>query len=264
MKSNGGYRNCPLCSQAAGAYWPLIGIFRCPDCELLFRDIPSDKKLLDSLYSHSWESPLNHVNETGSTSLILARQYVTSLCKSLSIKNFDGLKILDYGAGFGLMAKALSEFGAEVVAVEPFGYRYIANLGIQVYRALDDIPQEKEVFDGVVSLEVVEHLQEPLENLKTINSLLKPGGWLYISTPNSQSLNARLRRDHWREALKVSHIALYNQKSLSKLLLLAGFKVKRLRWWIKYQDSIVIRIKDYLLQRFLLDGDLKLLAFLDR
>jgi SAM-dependent methyltransferase len=255
--------NCPLCDGLVGLYWPRIGIFRCPKCELLFRDISSGDEAMDSLYEGSWQSPVEHASETGGTTSLLAGQYLSFLCKSLNKENLVGLNILDFGAGSGVMSEVLRNHGALVTAVEPFGYEYVAERKIPVYRSLEEMQPMGRVFDGVVSLEVVEHLQDPLKDLKIMHSLIKPDGWLYISTPNSQGLNARLKQDHWREVLKAGHLALYNPKSLSKLLLLAGFGGKRLKWWIKYQDSKIIQIKDFLLQQFWLDGDLRMLAFLD-
>jgi 2-polyprenyl-3-methyl-5-hydroxy-6-metoxy-1,4-benzoquinol methylase len=256
--------NCPLCNDSAQIYWSKIGIFRCINCGLLFRDVSDNAEALNHLYKESWLSPIDHANETGGTTYSLARQYLKFLCKSLNIINLEGLRILDFGAGSGIVSEVLGKDGAFVTAVDPYSYESISKLGIPSYRTLNEIPERSRIFDGVVSFEVVEHLQEPLKDFKIINSFLKPNGWVYISTPNCQGLNARLRGDHWREALKFAHIALYNQKSLSKLLFLAGFTGKRLKWSVKYQDSKFIQIKDYLLQQFLLDGDLRMLAFLDR
>jgi 2-polyprenyl-3-methyl-5-hydroxy-6-metoxy-1,4-benzoquinol methylase len=255
---------CPLCSRPVELYWPQSGFFRCNQCELLFRNSLPVRADYDSLYYKSWQKPEDNINETGSTNLYLSRQYAKFLSKALKRTDLKGLKILDFGAGTGSMAEAMEKSGAEIVAVEPFGYDYIERKGITVFHTLDEILAQQQIFDGVVSLEVVEHLPEPLKDLKTIYSILKPKGWLYVSTPNSHGLNARIMRDRWREALKVGHIALYNSKSLSKLLSLAGFQGERLKWWVKYQDSIIIQAKDYLLQQFWADGDLRMLTFRDR
>ncbi|MFX0202269.1 MAG: class I SAM-dependent methyltransferase [Candidatus Hodarchaeota archaeon] len=42
-------------------------------------------------------------------------------------------------------------------------------------------------FDSVVALELIEHLKQPLEFLRDVRVLLKPGGFLIISTPNAVS-----------------------------------------------------------------------------
>jgi SAM-dependent methyltransferase len=47
-------------------------------------------------------------------------------------------------------------------------------------------------FDLVLFLEVIEHLVNPDEALRSIRSILKPGGVLIVTTPNLSSLTSRL------------------------------------------------------------------------
>ena len=42
-------------------------------------------------------------------------------------------------------------------------------------------------FDVIVMLDVIEHLENPLEALQSVERILKPGGALYLSTPNINS-----------------------------------------------------------------------------
>ena len=91
--------------------------------------------------------------------------------------------------------------GAKLVAVEPFGYKFLAERGISVYRDLTHLPDEL-TFDGIVSLETIEHLRDPGGVLAGLYKRLSPGGWLLITTPNAAGLPARLMGQHWREAVK--------------------------------------------------------------
>jgi 2-polyprenyl-3-methyl-5-hydroxy-6-metoxy-1,4-benzoquinol methylase len=70
------------------------------------------------------------------------------------------MRVLDYGAGRGAMALELKKRGADVVAVEPFGCDYLIELGVSAYRDLSDLPATL-LFDGIVCLEVIEHLRDP-------------------------------------------------------------------------------------------------------
>ena len=51
---------------------------------------------------------------------------------------------------------------------------------------------EKELFDVVTMLDLVEHLPNPREALEKARRLLKPGGILVVVTPNVDSFAARL------------------------------------------------------------------------
>lgn len=260
--SNSAY--CPLCKKSVKLYWSENYFFRCPECEFLFRNSPVGDEGLKFLYQKSWQSPEDHTNETGGTDISLARQYVKCLCQSIHTKNLQGLKILDFGAGSGNMVVTLKENGANVIAIEPFGYDYISRLGIPVYRSLDDLSEENHIFDGVVSIDVIEHLTEPLTDLAKIKSRIIKNGWIFLSTPNNKSLNARVKRSNWREANKDGHLALYSPTSLSKSLSITGFsKIKRLSWNIIYDTNILVNFKDLLLRKILLDGELRYLAHRD-
>ncbi len=52
-------------------------------------------------------------------------------------------------------------------------------------------------FDVITFWHVLEHLPRSREVLKRVHQLLRPGGWLFISLPNFDSLQARLFQRHW-------------------------------------------------------------------
>lgn len=59
---------------------------------------------------------------------------------------------------------------------------------------LADIPYPNNTFDCALSLWVVEHLQNPIDVLKEINRVLKPGGYLIFCTPNKNNILLLLKR----------------------------------------------------------------------
>ena len=52
-------------------------------------------------------------------------------------------------------------------------------------------------FDVITFWHVLEHLPQPRAVLERTHKLLRPGGWLFISLPNFDSLQARLFQRHW-------------------------------------------------------------------
>lgn len=55
-------------------------------------------------------------------------------------------------------------------------------------------PLDDATFDGVVFTEVFEHLRDyPVRSLHEVRRLLRPGGYLFFSTPNAAYLGTRLR-----------------------------------------------------------------------
>lgn len=202
-------KNCSYCKTLLKPAWKQDSFLKCPNCELLIRNQPIDSQQLDQLYTNSWNNPNDEVSETGGTTSKLADRYCKHLIHSLGENSLKGKTILDFGAGRGEMAIALLKTGARVCAVEPYGYQFLQKQGVEVFRNLGDIPKSYS-FDGVVSLDVVEHLLTPWNELKSLQNLLTPGGWVFISTPNANSLNARITGSKWREAQRKGHILLFS------------------------------------------------------
>ncbi len=252
---------CSFCHGTMRLYWREVNVWKCSSCGLLSRHpLPSEKDLA-KLYQKSWSDPYEHTSETGGKDLDLARNYARRLASSVGFKDFSGLKILDFGAGRGAMLTALEELGADVYAVEPFGYQFLESRGFVTFRTLDEIP-EGVVFDGIVAIDVMEHLYAPWNELRRFSQILKDSGWVYIATPNACGLNAKIFRSGWQEVLKPGHLIFFTPRSLQAVLTRCGMRrSRRLRWFIKYNDNPVRTLLHYFLQTLGLGGELSYLAW---
>jgi len=91
----------------------------------------------------------------------------------------------------------------------------------------DIIPLEEETVDIVTMLAVVEHLEKPGHILKEIFRILKPDGFLILTTPSLRAkpiLNflATIKLIHQKDILE--HKKYYSLKELESLLLRSGFQ----------------------------------------
>ena len=219
---------------------------------------------LDALYAASWSEPDQHVGETGGTDDMLAQTYAHCLAADLGRADLGGLRILDFGAGDGAMSAALAALGARVTAVEPYGQPRSFGGLIDVFARLEDLPHaHAERFDGIVCLQVIEHLPQPRPVLEALHQLLDDGGWLLLTTPNAASLRARLTGQRWTEVRKPGHVVLFGERSLRALLArLGGWQdVRRPAWRVQYSRQPLNAGLQVLLQRTGLGGDLRCLAF---
>jgi SAM-dependent methyltransferase len=219
------------------------------------------KSDLDGLYSKSWLEPETNTSETGGTDERLAGVYADKLRTALGVPDFSTRAVLDFGAGRGSMVKALRDLGAETYAVEPFGYHQLRAQGFSVFRSLLDLPADLR-FDGIVTLDVLEHVPLPWETIGQLHALLKPRGWIFVATPNNRSLAARMRGADWSDASNPGHLVVLSPRSLLLALETGGFRrVRRQTWFIRYADSIERRLIHWCLQAARIDGELRYVAW---
>jgi len=104
-----------------------------------------------------------------------------------------GLKVCDLPCGAGMFSARLSQLGMDVTAVdleavEPFYFD-------KARRVLADanliLPFADGEFDALVSIEGIEHLENPSFFVRECARLVKPGGLVILSTPNVDSYRSR-------------------------------------------------------------------------
>ena len=151
--------------------------------------------------------------------------YATALAWVES-QGLDG-RVLDYGAGTGTLARLLAETG-----------RFEAVVGADLMQRPNGLPDAigwvaqdmnhplalpEASFDALVSVEVIEHLENPRAVARDWFRLLKPGGRLFFTTPNA---------DSWRSlvtlALKGHHQEFTDENYPAHITALIGADLRRI------------------------------------
>lgn len=141
-------------------------------------------------------------------------------------------RILDIGYGEGGLLQIAEKcnwqcFGTEI---SPGALAYGKESGwIVADQAEDDLRFMPQGFDVVTMIELLEHVPNPQQVLQSAARWLRPGGLLYLTTPNADSLNHRLLGLEWSVIAPPEHIALWTPKGMRHALAKAGFQELRIR-----------------------------------
>ena len=108
--------------------------------------------------------------------------------------NLENKNVLDVGCGGGLLCEAMFDQGAIVTGIDAAGpgievakiHSQKNNKNIDYFEktAEELISEKKNYYDVVTCLEVLEHVPDPGHLVKNCVDLLKPDGFLFLSTIN--------------------------------------------------------------------------------
>ena len=223
-------------------------LVRCKACGLAFVANPPDDATVGEFYSADNDY---HTELFDPQSKAFARMQAVARthCKVLrrSVADGAGRRLLDVGCSAGLFLNEARSAGFTVQGVElsPQSSEFArSHFGLDVHTGLlDTAPYEAESFDVITLFDVIEHVPDPLAELKAIRKLLKPGGLLLQSTPNIDGLFPRLsyplarKLDYWPHPEPPHHLYQFSVKTLSAMTAKAGFepgRVDQLRIGLDY------------------------------
>lgn len=217
------HKSCLICNseniQSFIGSYETLGLKKCVECSFVFMgNIPSESELnvYYSNYSYSEEIKI---------SPITIKRY-NELLDEFDKFRLTG-RILDVGTGRGWFLTEAKKLGWEVYATEysEIAIEKLKERGIKTISGkLEENSFEKNYFDVITSFEVIEHINNPIEEVKLINSFLRKGGLFYCTTPNFNSVMRLYLKEKYNVICYPEHLSYYTPKTLNFLLKSHGFK----------------------------------------
>nr|WP_162261945.1 bifunctional 2-polyprenyl-6-hydroxyphenol methylase/3-demethylubiquinol 3-O-methyltransferase UbiG [Legionella londiniensis] len=144
---------------------------------------PLEVTKFSQLAAHWWnpDGPLRTLHDINPARMQFIKQFI----------NPTRHTVLDVGCGGGILCEALAQSGADVTGLDvekdaieaAKAHALRSGLSIQyVCQPLEEY--EEEPFDIVTCMEMLEHVKEPETVIQHCARLLKPGGYLFLSTIN--------------------------------------------------------------------------------
>jgi 2-polyprenyl-3-methyl-5-hydroxy-6-metoxy-1,4-benzoquinol methylase len=174
------HKNCLICSNenlVSLKGFSKFSLVSCSNCGFVFmQQIPTAQELAIHYNTYSYDRD----------------QYLSPI----TIKNYNILldefekyrssnRLLDVGCGMGFFLEQAKKRGWEVYGTEysPKAIEINQAKGINMVEGqLNSAAFPAKDFDVITSFEVIEHINNPVEEVKHINTLLRKGGLLYCTT----------------------------------------------------------------------------------
>lgn len=163
--------------------------------------------------------------------------------------NWDKKYILDLGCGSGYVCKTLSDRGAKAVGVDiidpsessptELNWKFLKT-DLEKTGWGEDIKSQTEGnnLDVICTFDILEHLSSPWGFLSECNKVLNQGGYLFLTTPNSNSWERYVKPESWSGVQDPQHKILFTKYSLQFALKKIGFEILHLAAPIRKLGSL--------------------------
>lgn len=244
--------NCNLCGKRDInvvydnlTYWEYSGKFRivkCKNCKLVFT---SPRPVLSEMEKY-YESEMyfgRDVNTNDDLEDSEFREEHYGPMYNLILDKKKSGKILDIGAGTGLLLSKFKDKGWEVDGVEltRSAVRY-AKRKYKIKLRQGDFLQKKinDKYDVIILNGALEHLHKPFETLEKANKNLKKGGFILISIPNSDSVGRDIFERNWFAWQPPRHLYHFSPDTVTKMLIKAGYKNIKISHDFDIQNNYIL------------------------
>ncbi len=218
------HTSCLICenkSLKTLANYPKAHLCKCKSCSFIFsQQIPTEQELINHYEGYGRNDYL---------SPITIKRYNELLDEFEPFRKTG--KLLDVGCGIGYFLEEAKKRGWEVYGTEytDEAVKICSEKGVIMHQGkLDPENYNLGEFDIITSFEVIEHINNPIEEVTNFHSLLRKGGLVYVTTPNFNSLLRYRLKEAYNVITYPEHLSYYTPKTIHQLFKRIGFSKKRI------------------------------------
>lgn len=203
---------------------------RCIECGLIFLNPRPTLDEMGLYYPEDYEPYQRTVSTMHSQWLDLVQRIKLRPRVRIVMRLTQGGHLLDVGCAAGGFIRELRRLGGWHVQGVEINAKAACfarqQLGLDVFCGqLTDARFPSDSFDIVTMWDVLEHMHDPLATVKEVRRILRPGGVFLSSTPNANSLDAKIFGRYWIGFDFPRHLYVFSSSTLAALLLKAGLEL---------------------------------------
>lgn len=204
----------------------------CKHCGLIYVNPRMNQQAFNHFYSSGLYRQL-YTTRSGPTPAYFKKKYERGRRLFNFIERTAGFQkplhdttVLDIGCAGGGVAKFFEDRGCSVIGID-LDKEYVewgrGNYGLDLrYATLETLQLEKPV-DLVIMTHVLEHILDPVDELKRITTVLQPNGMVVLEVPGVKTLHRRKHND-FLKLLQNAHVFYFTRRTLRNLVQRAGLK----------------------------------------
>lgn len=221
--------SCPVCGSGnVEKYWAMPGyrLSRCRKCSMVWDHSPAEDLLAqyDTTYYTNDNPKGGYANYY--EGMKISKNTFRHRLRKIAKKYGKG-SILDVGCAFGdclVEAKKMGWSKAHGVEVSAFARSQARKKNLKVYKGPLRKAKLQGTYDVIIYQDVIEHIIDPVEELRNAKKYLKKNGILLLITPDIGGFWAKIMRSLWYHYKPGEHVTYFNKQSMRKALKIAGFK----------------------------------------
>lgn len=218
---------CPICGCTDHPHFTDkfgFRLERCTDCGHLFCNPMPSRQQLEYYYN----SPMKAFENEFFLDSFENRVPIFTKRIEIIQQHLPQGKLLDVGSAIGIFITALERSAApfEIHCCDPSddacSHLAARHPQVTLHQAMVEDLKQDGMYDAVTMWDTLEHVMNPHEVAAAVKRLLRPGGFWFFSTPNTNSFEWAVAGTDHVQLLPPGHINLFNLASIRVLLERAG------------------------------------------